>query len=352
MKKITFAIFGLWLMVACQQEISVAEDSKERGAIYLSAMVENQVESKAPYQYTAPNSANADGKLYTTVLASSEKTVFKHDSNANGTGDGVVSIHTQANFDNNTPQLLKDAVYPKQGTPVYFIGLHPQTGWTVNDDGTNATIQIDGSQDVMFAPRIVGTYAQDNTSLNAQQLAFKHLLTWLKVKIKAEDDQTIAAWGKIKKMTITSKNTISVDLSKENSDLTCVSYSNDVQLPLYYVHDDSEFPGTVGYTMTTSGGEAYVLCTPVDATATTVVDGKDVETAEYILHIETEKRVLDLPIDLRKNSNTDGYFTESTRSRCFTLNLTFKMGNTIVITATLEVTDWKYGGTTDKDIDI
>jgi hypothetical protein len=57
-----------------------------------------------------------------------------------------------------------------------------------------------------------------------------------------------------------------------------------------------------------------------------------------------------LPIDLKTDDDT--YFSENTRSKHFTLNLTFKMGNTIVITATLQVTDWKYGGMTDEDVTV
>ena len=354
MKKILFILCSAWLMLACRQEASITEDGNDYRSIYLSAMVENTTESRAPYVYTVPNSTEMDGKLYTTVLASSNKIVFKHEDGANGTDNGTVAIHTQANFDNNTPQLLKDAVYPKTGTPVYFIGLHPQTGWEVNDAGTQAAITIDGSQDVMFARRIVGTYAQNN-SLNSQALPFQHLLTWLKINIKAEDETTIAAWGKITSMKITSKDKVVIDLGAEESNTACVSYdfsANDNELlPVRYVANDNEFPGTDGYAMKQSFDKvAYVLCAPVDATEKTVVEGEDVTTAEYILHIETEKRKIELPIDLKTNDDT--YFSENTRSKHFTLNLTFKMGNTIVITATLQVTDWKYGGMTDEDVTV
>lgn len=354
MRKIQFILFGAWLITACQQEVSITEESNDCQSIYLSAMVESNAKSRAPYLYTAPNSTEPDGKLYTTVLASSTKQAFTHVSGSDGTDNGVVAIHTQANFDNNTPQLLKDAVYPKSGTPVYFIGLHPQTRWEVNNGGTQAAITIDGSQDVMFAPRIEGTYAQDNT-LNSQVLPFKHLLTWLKINIKAEDETTIAAWGKITNMKITSKDKVMIDLGAEYSNLNCVSYSyadnNNTLLPVRYIENDNVFPGANGYSMKQSFDKvAYVLCTPVEATEKTVVDGVDVTTAEYTLHIETEKRKIELPIDLKKNNDT--YFTGNTRSRHFTLNLTFKMGNTIVITATLEVTDWKYGGMTDEDVSI
>lgn len=365
MKKIAWVLFSIWWLVACQQELPVAEENKEGGPIYLSAVVESQTASRAPYTYTVPNSTNA-GKLYTTVLASSVfengAYSFKHVEGNNGEHGGMVSIHTDANFESETPQLLANAVYPPEGTPVYFIGLHPQNTWNVNDAGTQASLTIDGSQDAMFAPRIEGTYAQDD-QLNTEQFTFKHLLTWLRIKIKAEDEATAAsgttikAWGKIKNMKITSKNQIMIDLSAvTNNTLECVSYSESTGytgfLPIRYVKDDTEFPGTEGYELKPEWDEvAYVLCTPVNATETVYDDNvnEDVETAEYTLHIETENRTVGLPIDLKKNDTE--YFTGNTRSHFFTLALNFKMGNTIVITATLEVSDWQYGGTGTGDID-
>lgn len=371
MKKIAWVLFSIWCLVACQQESPVPEANKEGGPIYLSALVENQAASRAPYNYTVPNSANVDGKLHTTVLASSvfENGTyrFKHENGYNGLSGEIVSIHTHANFESETPQLLANAVYPIQGTPVYFIGLHPQDAWIVNDAGTQANLTIDGSQDAMFAPRIEGTYAQDNQTINTEQLIFKHLLTWLKIKIKAEDEETadagttIKAWGKIKSMKITSKDQVTIDLSSAtNNTLEVVSYGQSTGstglLPIHYRKDDEEFPGTAGYELQSDWDEvAYVLCAPVQATAKKydINEGKDVETAEYTLHIETENRKVELPIDLRKNDKNDGteYYTGDTRSRFFTLALNFKMGNTIVITATLEVTDWKYGGTGNGEVE-
>ena len=87
MKKIAWVLFSIWWLVACQQELPVAEENKEGGPIYLSAVVESQTASRAPYTYTVPNSTNA-GKLYTTVLASSVfengAYSFKHVEGNNG----------------------------------------------------------------------------------------------------------------------------------------------------------------------------------------------------------------------------------------------------------------------------
>jgi hypothetical protein len=94
---------------------------------------------------------------------------------------------------------------------------------------------------------------------------------------------------------------------------------------------------------------AYVLCAPVIATASAVVGGVDTPTAEYTLHIETSRRKVSLPIDLRINDTSGGYYTGSTRGKYFTLNLTFKMGNTIVVSS--KVQDWALGGFGDMSFD-
>ena len=61
---------------------------------------------------------------------------------------------------------------------------------------------------------------------------------------------------------------------------------------------------------------------------------------EYTLHLVTENRELDIPIDLK---NSDGSsFTSSTMGKQFSILLKFKMGNVITV-----LTDIKVGGELD-----
>ena len=361
------------LLVGCQDDVTTVNPAND-SAIYLSAVTESCETTRAPYDYTVPTDS-PEGVLNASIWASSFATkdngmnvtgyIFPNlDLNGkNGTGEyaNQVAIHATAEFDSGHPQLLDQAVYPKKGTPVFFVGLHPQNGWVANSASTVAQFTFNGSHDVMFAPRIEGKYAsaedQENPVFDAPVLKFWHLLTWLKVCIVAENDDAISAWGKIRSMKITSKDKVSIDINAvaNNGDNPFnpdfVAYSDgdghDGLLSLYAKGTDNSFPAAGGYALKslTSGATAhqevaYVLCSPVVGRDIETIDGVDVEIPEYTLHIETDNRKIELPIDLRRNA--DQYFMGSTRARCFTLNLTFKVGFTILVSA--EIEDWTFGG--------
>lgn len=360
------------LLSGCQKEREpqAANDDQQ---VYLTAVTEGHEATRAPYEQTIPNDSK-DGVLHAAIWASS----FYNDTDdcytfpnptiplngKNGTGEFAhqVAIHATADFDSGAPQLLDQAVYPQSGTPVFFVGLHPQTGWQAGSDDMSASFTFDGSNDVMFAPRIEGKYASGSTAENpvfdVPELKFWHMLTWLKVRMIAEDEQAMSAWGKIKDIKIESKNHVSIDISRADDSLidgkinmACATFSNaagfDGLLPLYQPKSDDLFPAAGGYQLKVYDAKvtkpvevAYVMCAPVEALAKSVVDGNEVASAEYVLHIETEHRKVEVPIDLRVNDTK--YYEGSTRAKCFTLNLTFKMGNTIVVTA--DVVDWTLGG--------
>lgn len=341
MRKLIYLIWAIVLFTSCQK--SSEGDSSD--SIYLSAAVESSKNTKSPYIYTSPTQ---DAVLHTAIWASSIDRQYKNLGYNGKQGDGSVAIHTSARFESSKPQLLSQAVYPKNASTVYFVGFYPVSRWDVNAEGNKAEFTFDGNDDVMFAPQISGAYAQ--LYENSPVLGFKHLLTWLKIKIIADDELTMKAWGDIQSMKITSKNHVTVDLSKDYVYETCVDYTDagDGLFSLYATGSDNVFPPAGGYTMpykpaVTSPQEvAYVLCSPVTASASQVVDGNDVPTAEYTLHIETARRKVSVPIDLKINENSEGYYIGSTRGKYFTLNLTFKMGNTIVVSS--KVQDWTLGG--------
>lgn len=359
------------LVGACRNE-SLPLAAENEAQIYLTAVTEGHTATRAPYDYTVPND-NSDGVLHAAIWASSFYNAVEgytypnpnpplNGKNGMGVNEHQVAIHATADFDSGAPQLLDQAVYPQSGTPVFFVGLHPQTGWQTDVDSKSANFTFDGSCDVMYAPRIEGKYASGSTAENpvfdVPELKFWHLLTWLKVKVIAEDEQAKAAWGKITDMKITSTNHVSIDINRADDsivdgkiDMSCATFSNvsgfDGQLPMYQVGSDNLFPSSGGYQLQCYDAKvnapvevAYVLCSPVDATSKSIVDGVEVDSAEYVLHIETEHRKVEVPIDLRVNDTK--HYEGSTRAKSFTLNLTFKMGNTIVVTA--DVVDWTLGG--------
>lgn len=350
-------ILSTIFLVGCQKD-SLQESNYEEAPIYLSAITEGNI-TRVPYEETTPNQT-PEGILHAAIWASSDKDSFLNsgkNGKTDGTTDGVVAIHTSANFVSGNPQLLADAVYPNNNQDVYFVGLHPQNNWSVNSNGTMASFTFNGNEDVMFAPRATGTYDKDNIV----DLTFYHLLTLLKIRMYAENQETEIAWGKIKSIKISSKNKVSIDIVNEydytnHSKITYFPEGDSFEwLPLYKKGSDNilateEKPYSLLYlpengTPKNIEEVAYVLCSPVIAKGKVKEYEGDKEISkevpEYTLDIVTEHRHVQLPIDLKKNTND--YFEGSTRAKCFTLNLTFKMGNTIVVTANVD--DWDFGGT-------
>lgn len=365
-----YTICGLGLLLAACRKEAADDPVPSAGRIYLRATVVSRTTTRAPYYITAPRRENP---LIANVWASSTPQLFK-DEHKDGK-DGTVALHTTAKFTNGTGQLLYDAVYPKtDGTEVYFVGLHP-TGWTTpaeaDQEGKKATCTFKGCEDVMFAPQIKGKYAANVHEADWPEFRFHHLLTLLKVGIKAESEPVSVAWGKLKSLKIKSKNTVTVDLTHvKQTDPSAPDYDPSVpeikaefpdapdgvlaELDFYKTDTDQVFVNagdsktwwTLPYDYLPyekPAPVAYVLCAPVDATDMVDSDGDgtvDQKTTEYTLLVETEHRKVEVPVDLMDNDKK--YYKGSTMKYLFIINLTFKMGNNIAVSAA--VTDWATGG--------
>lgn len=109
-------------------------------------------------------------------------------------------------FDKNGNNNLK---YPTDDSQVYCVGLYPSGVWSATDNNTTATATIDGSKDLMFAKEISGKQTEP---LSSKVLNFEHQLTWLKVCICATSQDAVAAWGKVRRITIASKTQAEVTL--------------------------------------------------------------------------------------------------------------------------------------------
>lgn len=340
-----------WLCFACQED-SLTDTALHEGApIYLSASFEQPVESRTPY-LSSPV-PTPDEVLHAAVWATTTSGVYIGTNKNGKNSNDEVDIHATADFNDGEPKLLNAAVYPKSGVSVDFIGLHPNEGWTTeNNAGLKAEFTFNGSQDVMFAPKETGTYAEKNDIDNVLTLEFKHLLTWLRIKIKAEEgmeEQVAKSWGKVKSISVGSATKVSIDLNENYSFENSVNFSEEGLLPLHQWGSDDVFPSAEGFDLKTADASkevAYVLCEPVMASQ--VDDVMEEKTAEYTLYIESERRkTVELPIDLMKNAST--CFEGSTRAKHFTLILTFMVGNTVMVQA--EATDWVYDDSVDLELD-
>lgn len=349
MKNKFFAIcvLGLILLSCRKTDTDIRPDSAR--SIYLQAEVENTVSTRAPFELLKPNQKNP---LKAAVWASTSPYEFKNVPGADGSDESgnVVALHTTANFTNGTEQLLDDAVYPKEdGTSVYFVGMHPEDGWSTpaeaDKEGKLATKIFDGSEDVMFAPKISGKYSENVETWPT--FTFHHLLTWLRVTVKADGEAVADAWGRLKSLKVKSRNTVTVDLIEEYDPATCVSFSGEAELDFYKTGTDKVLldknDESTWLMLPDDKAEevGYVLCSPVAATDQDPEEtSKVVRTTEYTLIVETESRTVEVPVDLMKGGST--YFTGNTMRYEFIVNLNFKMGSNIAVTAT--VTDWVTGG--------
>lgn len=345
------AAAGVALLPSCKEERMEADTDADR-RIYLRAMVEGTTATtRVPYILTAPDRNNP---LNVAVWASTTQHVFTHTDGANGK-DGTVALHTTANFTNGSEQLLNEAVYPKatSGTAstVYFVGLHPQTGWTTTDGQTAISTVINGKTDVMFAPQISGTYGGNTTGDKWPTFKFHHLLTWLRIQMVAESDDVRGAWGKVTDLTIQSKTQVSIDLSKGEANIAdAATFSGDeTDLPFYHKDTNDEFLKEEYYELKAPYGDenmydkveevAYVLCAPVEATA---ADTDGTRTTEYTLTVKTENRPEGVTVNVDLMDGADSYFDENTRNHQFVLLLKFKMGDNISVMA--QPVDWVTGG--------
>ena len=101
---------------------------------------------------------------------------------------------------------------------VYCVGLAPVSvdgsRWESTDNKV-ATRPINGKEDLMFAPRIEGTWRQ---RFEIQQ--YEHLLTWVKINIIATSTEAIESWGKVKRIAIISNDGVEVTLGSDVIDYT------------------------------------------------------------------------------------------------------------------------------------
>lgn len=377
------------VMTACQQDVpNVEQTDEDASRIYLSAGIGNSESTRAPYYPTDGNgeplhAPTLEHPLNVSVWASTTSGTYPNSELNGNNDDGTVAIHTDAHFQSGDPQLLGEAIYPKAQTQgetakkVYFVGLHPlsnQTNsWTATNDNKDAQFTFTGKEDVMFAPQISGSYGTEFDQ--SPQFHFYHLLTWLRISMVAylgedeensttltEDEKKLKrekvsnAWGKITELTlknqkdiITISNLGEATTSNYTSHVTFATESSDKSFALYHTGTDDVFPGTNRYAIPVNKTDAaYVMCAPVLGKEE---DKFENPVPEYTLHIKTEHREMDIPLDLKGDERN--LFTGSTMGRVFNILLRFKMGDVISVSTEISVggdADWFTHGTGTGDL--
>lgn len=316
---------GIALMTACT---SHDEAPIARVPIYICAAVESQQAStRAPYSLTVPSATEplvADVWMSTTSHSYPGAQVGAAED-----APTTIDYHNTATFTGDKKQLLNTQIYYPASAMVYFVGLYPQGAWQVADDGGTrnaATCTFDGKTDVMCAAEVSNSLS---TSATPPTLQFRHLLTWLRFKVSAENQDCIDAWGQLTDIAIESNNKVKVNLGTNY-----VTFSADVAEPTLnaYTTADEPFTGKTVDLYTTPQEVAYVLAEPVAATNT---------DTEYTLFVSTVARK-NVPVKINLKAASGEDFVGYTSSHQFTISLRFSTGDNIM--TTVEVEPWTNGG--------
>ena len=222
-----------------------------------------------PYSGSAPSDTNS---LNAAVWFSTTSGKFIHDpefpaylpcrTTMKFEGESVTYADYDENPKDNDPAIsLK---YPNNNDPVYCIGLHPASGWN-SEDGVKISHEITGAEDLMFADQITGTW---NSHFPKQQ--YSHLLTWIKINFCAMTMEAARQWGGVTEITISSKDTLKIDLTKTSDKVT---FSENVINIKTFENAEGVLPSL------TSTEAGSVLCSPatqytVKIKTTNYPDGK------------------------------------------------------------------------------
>lgn len=128
---------------------------------------------------------------------------------SNSPKDPDVVKYTPEGGSEQTGQPKYPSTRDSEGNPtlVYCTGLYPQKGWAVARDGKTASINIDGSVDVMYASEISGSIDSHFGPQN-----YLHQLTWIKLYVCATTHEAAELWENIEEVSIASKDQVTVDL--------------------------------------------------------------------------------------------------------------------------------------------
>ena len=226
-----------------------------------------------------------------------------------------------------TYPIATDINYSQVGDEVYCVGFYPAEGWgnpTDAKEKTSASHVIDGSNDLMFADQMVGTYSD-----NFATQGFKHLLSWVKINLSAASHAAAEIWGSVESLEIVSPSanvgiTFATSIGGESS----VSYDGTpAELSLSLIPDDKALSLTVK-------AFSQVFCAPpakviknsdgdfeyVPASYT----GSDVKGFGYIMRVKTqnvnEKEVF---VELKDDDNTSIAKSEDAVGKLYVITLHF-----------------------------
>lgn len=349
MKKLYVPVLALLTLASCSKSELANRPVVENDMVEIMATSKAlTIETRAPFE----GSIASDNTLTAVVLGSTTTADY-----TTRYCDGTITFADDTNakgFD-TTPKY-----YPVSDATVYFCALYPTALADWKDIATTAKYTFDGKTDVMAAAEKEGKKSTAMAGTHPS-FEFKHLLTKLVVKVKAEDENAQNVWGDITGISLVKANNSSVFDTAEvtlatGAAATGTAFSNAAADGMAFYHINAA--ATPAYTdnavdatdnkieLTTDAvAAAYSLVAPIIAENgvkhfTLSVDTKLDET------VTTKEVSFDL-YKAKVGEEDPAVFSGDTQGKAFEVTLTFK-ATEIVATAT--VTDWVKGGNTEVEI--
>lgn len=348
MKKLYVPVLALLTLASCSKSELANRPVVENDMVEIMATSKAlTIETRAPFEGQIADGNN----LTAVVLGSTTSGDYTETTPRYCDGEMMFADNTTAaSF--ATPQY-----YPVSDATVYFCALYPTALADWKDIATTAKYTFDGKTDVMAAAEVNG---KKSTAMagTVPSFEFKHLLTKLVVKVKAENEAAQNVWGDITGITLVKAmngdvfDTAEVTLAT-GAATTGTAFSNPVAdgMAFYRIDaaaytDNAVDDADNKIALTTTAEEvAYSLVAPITAENgvkhfTLSVDTKLGET------VTTKEVSFDL-YKAKVGEEDPAVFSGDTQGKAFEVTLTFK-ATEIVAKAT--VTDWVKGGNSEVEI--
>lgn len=273
--------------------------------------------------YTA-TSPSADHPLHSDVWFSTTAGTYPGAGGVSA-DRSTMDVHSSIRFESGAftfPQEYQSHLlqYPAGDNTVYCVGFWPKDTWEVNGDGTKAcfksAVNVDGETDFMFAPQISGSKTSPFDIQN-----YKHIQTWIKVRVRAQTADAPITWGNIKSISIDSKGKPTVDL--QSGEVTFSDDPDDAVQILAFSSDEGQSFSTESVEL----GSVFV----------SPMTGTDANPATLKFHITTDEWE-DKEVDVELLDNQGSKVIDTTEGKLYVVTLSFKTLSTIDASATL--TSW------------
>ena len=218
---------------------------------------------------------------------------------------------------------------------VYCVGFYPSDGWDFpNNENpwSSAAHSINGSEDLMLADQMIGSYAKPFESQR-----FDHLLTWVKINMSTTSVGGSQVWGPVTSLKVISPHSsVTVALSDE-TEVDDTGKSVPKKRMLRYMDSSKELDLSLNYDTlkVTSKTFGQVFCSPPSKASINsegkyeYVSAEDTESEPkgfgYIIKVKTENvEEKEVFVELKNDKNEFIDKAEDTIGKLYVITLHFQ----------------------------